>query len=79
MEKHVKIVNAPDYVRDTDTGAVILANKKALDKYLTEKQRLLAEKKRIKTLENEVTSLRNEIDSLHEAVKNLQQQNCGKE
>jgi len=66
-----KITDAPDYGRDMESGAVILTNKKPLDKYMLEKQRRLDDKRKISSLESEVESLRKEIEDISVLVYDL--------
>jgi len=76
MEKIVKIANAPGYVRDMETGAVILNNRKHLDKYMADKRKVLEEKRRLSDLESEISSLKEELATLAIAIKALKDNNC---
>ena len=74
MEKRIAtahIIDAPGYVRDMETGAVVLKNKEHTDKYHAERQRKLAEIAKMTTLQNEVDSLRRDLDEIKETIRTL--------
>jgi uncharacterized membrane protein len=73
MEKPtISIIDAPGYVRDPQSGAVILKNQEHMDKYKLEKQRRLEEIRKMTALQNEVDLLKKDLDELKSIVSNLQ-------
>mgnify|MGYP007090102891 CR=1 FL=1 len=53
----LKIEDAPDYVKDTNSGAILNTNVRALEAYRTKREKQ-------KSLENRVASLENNINEL---------------
>ncbi len=57
----LKIEDAPDYVKDTVSGAVLNTNVRALEAYRTKRDKQ-------KSLENRVASLENNINELKSLI-----------
>lgn len=56
--KYQKIINEPDLVKDSETGAVLNLSESSYDKYINERKRVMSEKNRINKLENDVQDIK---------------------
>ena len=61
---YLKIEDAPDYVKDTNSGAVLNTNVRALEAYRKKRDKQAALERKVASLENNI----NEIKSLLMAV-----------
>jgi hypothetical protein len=60
MTNYIKIEDAPDLVKDTNSGAVLNTNVQALEAYRKRREKL----NKVDTLENRVASLEENINEL---------------
>jgi hypothetical protein len=67
----VPLTNNQDYVRDTESGAVVMNNKAALNKYMADREKRKLEVQKQKMLEAKVNQLQEELIELKKIVEEI--------
>ena len=75
--KLVKIKDEPNFIKDTETGAIMNVNKKEIDSYQTRKATMIAARQAKEELNNmmgklhEIDDLKKDISEIKELLKGL--------
>lgn len=74
MDKYLPIENNNQYVRDIQTGAVVLQDSAELDKYKLERKRRVDEKLKMHCLENEIAEMKKAIYELSGLINTIKKE-----